>query len=130
MTTSEPITITDPNTPLRARIRAVYQPGMTITELARKTKAEVAKVKKAVGALRAAGFIKSEVPHDKPGDVFRKENAGPTVTAEMKANFRRAVPDDMAAQIAAFPVKKITQLPPAGYQSSFGQLLGNKSAWV
>lgn len=121
---------TDQDAPLRARIRLVFQPGMTITDIARKTQAEVSKVKEAVQKLRKRGEITCEVPHNPPGHVFRKENAGPTITAEMRAQYSRAVPEDMAAQIAAFPVKKITQLPPAGYQSSFAQLLGSKAAWV
>ncbi|WP_395454703.1 hypothetical protein ACHMW5_13510 [Azospirillum melinis] len=124
--TAKPIKITDESIPLRTRIRAVYQPGMTVTELARRTKADVAKVKKAVGALKASGFIKVDVPHEGRGEALRRDNAGPTVTAAMKASFRRAVPEDMAAQIAAFPKKKITKCPPGGQKTFFGQALSNR----
>ncbi|QCG93923.1 hypothetical protein E6C67_08205 [Azospirillum sp. TSA2s] len=128
--TKKELCATDQNAPLRARIRLVFQPGMTITEIARKTQAEVAKVKDAVQKLRRRGEITCDVPHNPPGHALRKEFAGPTITAEMRANFNRSVPEDMAAQIAAFPVKKVTKLPPAGYQSNFPQLLGSKAAWV
>lgn len=124
--TAKPIKITDESIPLRTRIRAVYQPGMTVTELARRTKADVAKVKKAVGALKASGFIKVEVPHEVRGEALRRDNAGPTVTAAMKASFRRAVPEDMAAQIAAFPSSKIKIVPPGGQKTFFGQALGGR----
>ena len=127
---AEKIAITDEKIPLRTRVRVVFEEGMTITDLARKTKAEVADVKAAVKSLRKSGIIRVEVPHNKPGDALRSDFAGPTVTASTKANFRRAVSDDMAAQIAAFPAAKITKLPPGGYQSSFAQLLGSKAAWV
>lgn len=124
---------TDPNAPLRARIRLVFQPGMTITELARKTKAEAPKVKEAVQKLRKRGEITCDVPHNRAGDALRKDNAGPTITAEMRANFRREVSDDMRAQIEA-KLKElgdnVPTLPPAGFQSCFAQMLGNRAAWV
>lgn len=117
---------TDQNAPLRARIRLVFQPGMTITEIARKTQAEVAKVKEAVQKLRKRGEIACDVPHNLPGHALRTEGKALLVTAEMRANFRRAVPADMAAQIAAFPIKKITKCPTGGQKTFFGQALGNR----
>lgn len=133
MTTAKQIKITDASVPLRTRVRVVFEPGMTITDLARKTKAEVADVKAAVKALRKSGIIRVEVPHNEPGHALRRENAGPTITAEMRANYRREVSDDMRAQIEA-KLKElgdnVPTLPPAGYQSCFAQMLGNKSAWV
>lgn len=123
MTTAKQIKITDASVPLRTRVRVVFEPGMTITDLARKTKAEVADVKAAVKALRKSGIIRAEVPHNEPGHALRRENAGPTITAAMKADFRREVPADMLAQIEAFPASKIKRVPPGGQKTFFAQRL-------
>lgn len=130
MTKPKNIAVTNKKTPLRARLRAVYKPGMSVTDLARATQSTVAQIGRAVRALRAEGFITGEVPHFPPGHAMREARQAALVTADMRAKFRRDVPEDMAAQIAAFPEKKITTLPPGGYQPSFAQLLGSKAAWV
>lgn len=124
---------TDQNAPLRARVRLVFQPGMTITEIARKTGAEVAKVKEAVQKLRKRGEIACDVPHNQPGHALRTDGKALTVTSEMRANFRRAVPDDMRAQIDAKLAEmggKVPPSPPGGYRASFAQTLGNNAAWM
>lgn len=124
---------TDQSAPLRARVRLVFQPGMTITEIARKTMSEVSKVQEAVQKLRKRGEITCDVPHNPPGHAYRKQHCGPTITAEMRANFRRQVPDDMRAQIDAKLKEMGGKVPtetPGEYHPSFAQTLGPLAAWV
>ena len=124
MTTAKKIAVTDETIPLKTRIRAVYKPGMSINDLAVKTRGKVDAIKKAVRKLRAEGFITEQVAHSKNGEALRAMHNGPTLTADQRAAFRRQVSDDMMAQIAAFPASKIKRIPPGGQETFFGQMLG------
>lgn len=126
MTAEPKIYATDAKAPLIKRIRLVYQPGMTVNDLAVKTRGKVEAIKKAVQKLRAEGFIKESVAHTTRADVVKAMPCTPLLTAAQRASFRREVSADMLAQIAAFPASKITKCDPSGQKTFFGQALGGR----
>lgn len=64
------------------------------------------------------------------GSVWSRSNAALFRYERQRHDFNdRAVPDDMMAQIAAFPKERITPCPPGSHASQFGQTLtGTRSA--